>query len=292
MRSRFLRRAGEHATFVPCPTADAEPGPAFYRELLHGDILYDPEAYRDRALGSYVVIEEGINKRVKPISENHELGLIERSVSALIEDPVQFYAQVPEGTCVEIVELDADAHREFVEKCAGGRPVHASRDVWWTFGNENCAQIRSPRSPDIPTETIVVELDARTPDKYLGAITTLLVDPVMEEYRGQNRNVHEVWAHAYLRGLRANATMLIRNLPNDKDKWGIRETLFEVIKDPANPHKVAAVRTFNRSRLVTYTPRVLTDLGPYGGVAVWASGDRNGPIPMEFGMLTFPDLEK
>lgn len=286
----YLRSATETATFRPYASGPEPPAPELYRDLRHGDILYDAGRYRDRAAGSYVVVEVATGdsaagdsvKMVQPIDDENALGIVRRSVSRRIEDPARFYAEPPASTSLETIELDIAAHRRFVEALAGGRPVHHSRVVWW---RREGASIRSPFSPDIPSGVIVVDLDASTPVEYLGAADELQVDPTMAAQRARNRVIYECHAHEYLRGLQPGATIRVQSLPGQKN-WHGSEGFIEVVIDGAGA--VTGVRARRQRDVVTYTPRQVSDKGPYGGVRVWASDTvPRGDLGVEAGMLIF-----
>lgn len=288
----YLRSATETATFRPYASGPEPPAPELYRDLRHGDILYDAGRYRDRAAGSYVVVEVATGdsaagdsaagdsvKMVQPIDDENALGIVRRSVSRRIEDPARFYAEPPAGTSLETIELDIAAHRRFVEALAGGRPVHHSRVVWW---RREGASIRSSFSPDIPSGVIIVDLDASTPVEYLGAADELQVDPTMAAQRARNRATYEQRAFEYLRGLQPGATIRVQSLPGQKN-WHGSEGFIEFV-DGAG----AAVRTRRQRDVIVYTPRLVADKGPYGGVRVWASDTvPRGDLGVEAGMLVF-----
>lgn len=290
----YLRSATDTATFRPYASGPEPPAPELYRDLRHGDILYDAGRYRDRSVGSFVVIEVATGdsatggnaagdsvKMVQPIDDENVLGIVRQSVSRRIEDPARFYAEIPAGTSLEAIELDVAAHRRFVETAAGGRPVHDSRVVRW-YRDGGSATIRSPFSPDIPSGVIVVDLDASTPAEYLSGADVLLVDPTMATQRARNRATYEQRAFEYLRGLQPGTAIRVQSLPGQKN-WHGSEGFIEFV-DGAE----AVVRTRRQRDVVTYTPRQVSDKGPYGGVYVWASdGVPRGNLGVEAGMLVF-----
>ncbi len=81
-----------------------EPSLKLYADLRHGDILHASGAFKGDF--TYVVLERDGVKTVELVKvAKGTKGIIEREVSKLIEDPINFYTDLPEAAGIGAIVL-------------------------------------------------------------------------------------------------------------------------------------------------------------------------------------------
>jgi hypothetical protein len=228
--------------------------------LEYGDIVHLAE----RHAGYYV------NRKKRFGSE------LNAAMLARIEDPLEFYQGVSFTPFIRRLVLSAAVHTALLTRLTGGRPVHASREVWLARGESNTGgnvvflewvpTIRSPRSRDINGRAdAVVEcrLDASTPEVYLGDAVSLALDPMMERRRVEMRRRH----------LEYGRSAAVRDYCYCVDADGNRapsSRIVELVKDDAG--LVSAIKMDHEE---TFRMRVVNEShGPFKNVPVWSDCKR------------------
>ena len=266
----------EDGEYIPPPPEDIPP------LLRHGDLLYDPEGYRGTT--TYAIVETDGGKSSIPTADCSAYTEIPVEVSSKIEDPVTFYSgatmdELYQG--VSRVILSASVHQAVLLEQTGGRPVHESREVWWSVNDG--WEIRIPRSPDtVDGDTAVLSAD--TPDQYLGDADELSADPITERKREINRRLHEIEATNIFRSLSSGTFLSLRDLPTEvSTEWSAFSMCFVRAEPVEGPVERVVLADYTEKEVV-FTPRDNPlKRGPYGGVRLWtADNPKPGVYPVVY----------
>lgn len=261
---QYRRRAGEHATYL-IPKYDA---------LDFGDIVDDADAFR--ATQARVVVG-GSLEPVENIGQGS--GMIGVEISRRIEDPIEFYGPDPPVDICRI-NLDAVAHAALLRRATGGRPVHASREVYAERGDGRWdLMIMTPKSLDLGngrvSTSIAVELSKKTPDVYLADVAELDLDPTMEAQREKNRAKHDETAKIVRVGCKGMISISTSHSSSQES--------VEVLDVDRNENGAAIeilAKDESTGRLMIYRRRIISPkYGPYGGVPVWVADIKRPTIP-------------
>jgi hypothetical protein len=145
----FLRTLGSKAKLIPYKATDQLSG-------KHGDILYDPEI-QYRAQGFFVITEIPELSIIR-LDTSCQYGIIPKSVTSLIEDPMDFYEEIGEDELIGTIELDPVCHQKLLQKFTEGRVLRADAKIIWL--------ILDGPVPQILLRSGYCDLSEETPDEY------------------------------------------------------------------------------------------------------------------------------
>jgi len=254
----------------------SEPPSRLWEDLDHGDLLHHADGYRGTDTWAVSRNADG-SLSIECLGDDAGYAEIDATVSRMIEDPLDFYADFTDDHLyqgVTTVHFDACAHDDILQAQTGGRTVDQSRTVWWTTYN-GCFEIAIPQSPDCPRGGSAT-LEEKTPDVYLTDVEEIDSDPATAEERETNRVRHEEKADEYFRGLKVGDPISLADFPAENPSgWGGAGGTFAWARPATGPVVAVGVK-MHEGALVFARRKVPFETGPYGGINVWAGGNPRG----------------